>query len=79
MLNLIAIAYPKREVALTQKLTRWGASCGVRIPKPILNAAGLRPGDYVHIRLMDSGDLRLRPVTNSQPAEPLVVKEKSEW
>ena len=62
-----------------QKVTRWGNSCGVRIPAAILQAAGLKPGDHVHIRLMDSGDLRLRPAANAQPAEPLVIKETTKW
>lgn len=62
-----------------QKLTRWGNSCGVRIPASILQAAGLKPGAFVHIRLMDSGDVRLRPVVNARPAEPLIVREKCQW
>lgn len=46
-----------------QKLTRWGNSTGLRIPAAVLDAAGLKPGSYVSVRLMDSGDLRVRPAT----------------
>lgn len=52
-----------------QKLTRWGNSVGIRIPAHVLGAAGLKSGDHVHVRLMDSGDIRLRPVKHIQPAD----------
>ncbi|BCO26948.1 hypothetical protein MIZ03_1835 [Rhodoferax lithotrophicus] len=52
-----------------QKLTRWGNSVGIRIPAQVLGAAGLKSGDHVHIRLMDSGDIRVRPVKGRQQAE----------
>ena len=45
-----------------QKLTRWGNSIGIRIPAHVLGAAGLKAGDHVYVRLMDSGDIRVRPV-----------------
>lgn len=45
-----------------QKLTRWGNSIGIRIPAHVLGAAGLKSGDHVYVRLMDSGDIRVRPV-----------------
>lgn len=54
-----------------QKLTRWGNSCGLRIPNVLMKSAGLKPGDLVSVRLMDSGDLRVRPVKDRQSAEPL--------
>lgn len=44
------------------RLTRWGNSDGgLRIPKPILEAAGLRVGDEIGCRLMDDGTIRLTP------------------
>jgi antitoxin MazE len=52
-----------------QKLTRWGNSVGVRISSQILASARLKPGDHVHIRLMDSGDIRVRPAKGRQQAE----------
>ena len=49
-----------------QKLTRWGNSIGIRIPAHVLGAAGLKVGDQVYVRLMDSGDIRVRPVKGGQ-------------
>lgn len=44
------------------RLTRWGNSDGgLRIPKPILEAAGLRVGDEIECRLLDSGAILLTP------------------
>lgn len=57
-----------------QKLTRWGNSVGIRIPAHVLGAAGLKTGDHVHIRLMDSGDIRVRPVNGRQQAVSDVAK-----
>jgi antitoxin MazE len=58
------------------KITQWGnAPGGLRIPAALLREAGLRTGDYVHIRLMDSGDLRVRPARERVPAEPLKEPE----
>lgn len=45
-----------------QKLTRWGNSTGLRIPAEVLAAAGLKAGAHVYVRLLDSGDIRVRPV-----------------
>lgn len=54
------------------KITRWGnAPGGLRVPAVLLREAGLQTGDYVTIRLMDSGDLRIRPVRKRIPADPL--------
>jgi antitoxin MazE len=63
-----------------QKITRWGNSCGIRIPAEVLRAAGLTAGAYVYVRLLDSGDIRVRPVVNrqlaadSEPSVPQQVK-----
>ena len=44
------------------RLTRWGNSNGgLRIPKAILEATGLRVGDEIGCRLMDDGTIRLTP------------------
>ncbi len=44
------------------RLTRWGNSDGgLRIPKPILEAAGLRVGDEIGGRLLDNGSILLTP------------------
>ncbi|SDZ72077.1 antitoxin MazE [Variovorax sp. YR266] len=52
------------------RLTRWGHSIGLRLPCEVAQAAGLQPGDYVYVRLLDSGDIRVRPVKNAQPVHP---------
>lgn len=52
------------------RLTRWGHSIGLRLPCEVAQMAGLKPGDYVHVRLLDSGDIRVRPVKGLQPADP---------
>lgn len=45
------------------KLCKWGNSLGVRLPAWVAERTGLRPGDYLFIRLMDSGDIVIRPVS----------------
>ena len=45
------------------KLCRWGNSLGLRVPQHIAERASLRAGDYVYVRLMDSGDIVIRPVS----------------
>ena len=41
----------------------------MRLPAAIMEAAGLKAGDYVFVRLLDSGDIRVRPVAKaSAPA-----------
>ena len=52
------------------RLNRWGHSVGLRLPKSVLEAAGLTERSAVSIRLLDSGDIRLRPLRNIVPAEP---------
>lgn len=51
------------------RLSKWGNSVGLRIPYALLAAAGLQVGRYVSIRLLDNGDLRVRPVGRVVPAE----------
>lgn len=52
-----------------QKLTRWGNSTGLRLPINVLEATGLKPGSYVLVRVLDSGDIRLRPIGQMRPAD----------
>jgi antitoxin MazE len=51
-----------------QKLTRWGNSTGLRLPANVLEATGLKAGSYVSVRVLDSGDIRLRPIGRMRPA-----------
>ncbi len=47
---------------MPSKLSKWGNSLGVRLPSYIAERAGLRNGDYLYIKLMDSGDIVIHPV-----------------
>ena len=57
---------------MSVRLCRWGNSTGLRLPQSLLEAAGLAAGGYVSLRLLDNGDIRVRPVGASVPAEPLI-------
>lgn len=57
------------------RLTKWGNSTGLRIGAELMHAAGLKPGDFVHVRLLDSGDIRVRPCKGVQVANPGAAKE----
>lgn len=51
------------------RLSRWGHSTGLRVPVSILSAAGLAPGRYVTLRVLDNGEIRVRPVGQLIPAD----------
>ena len=57
------------------RLTKWGNSTGLRLGSELMTAAGLKPGDFVHVRLLDSGDIRVRPCKGVQVANPGAAKE----
>jgi antitoxin component of MazEF toxin-antitoxin module len=68
------------------KLTRWGNSMGgLRLPKAIIEASGLRVGDEVTCRLLDSGAILLIPSMETRKAAPtgasapLTSKHAEEW
>lgn len=63
---------------MTIRLCRWGNSTGLRIPKVVLEAAGLKPGRAVALRLLDNGDIRMRPVGPAQPADASVAVPDSD-
>jgi antitoxin component of MazEF toxin-antitoxin module len=45
------------------RITRWGNSVGgLRLPKAIIEGAGLRVGDEVNCRLLDNGTILLTPL-----------------
>lgn len=44
------------------RLGKWGNSCGLRVNAHVLECAGLKIGDEVLVRVIDSGDILLRPV-----------------
>lgn len=44
------------------KLCRWGNSLGLRISSYIVHCAHLKSGDFMEIRILDNGDIVIRPV-----------------
>ncbi len=63
------VLYQKKEYAMPVRLCRWGGSTGLRLSVQILETAGLAPGQYVTLRVLDNGDIRVRPVGQCAPAE----------
>lgn len=67
------------------KLTRWGNSIGgLRLPKAIIEGAGLRVGDEVSCRLLDSGTILLTPLRAMTEAqrEPTIaasIRPSTKW
>jgi Ser-tRNA(Ala) deacylase AlaX len=47
----------------------------LRLGKEIVSAANLKPGDWVSLRLLDCGDIRVRPCKGVQVANPGAAKE----
>lgn len=47
---------------MSVKLCKWGNSLGLRLPKYVTERVGLTAGDYVFVRLLDSGEIMVRPV-----------------
>lgn len=59
------------------RLTRWGNSNGgLRIPKVILEGAGLRVGDEISCRLLDSGAILLTPTRGSAGHDGNIIAAK---
>ncbi len=53
---------------MASRVGRWGGSISVRLPKNVAAGAGLAAGDEVEVRLLDNGDVRVRPVKEPVPA-----------
>lgn len=61
------------------KLNRWGNSLSLRLPQHIVESAGLAAGDYLYLRLLDSGEIMIRTAKLGKvPAEYRHVVEESE-
>lgn len=63
------------------KLSRWGNSAGLRLPRHVLECAGLQISDEVCVRVLDSGDVLVTPVkANNAPVRQVkvVVREMTE-
>ena len=50
---------------MSVRLCRWGNSVGLRLPKSLLQTAGLAAGGYVSLRVLDNGDIRVRSMNGS--------------
>jgi len=57
------------------RLCLWGHSLGLRIPSVIAQAAGLKAGSYLEVRLLDCGEIRLRPVGHIAAVDASAGKE----
>jgi antitoxin component of MazEF toxin-antitoxin module len=62
---------------MSVRLCRWGHSTGLRIPVAVLSAAGLAPGRSVSLRVLDNGDIRVRPIGQVVPAEPVTAEGRA--
>lgn len=63
------------------RINLWGHSAGLRIPRAVMDVAGLQIGDEVRIRALDSGDVLVTPVkAGDVPARQVevVVREMTE-
>ncbi|MCL4850174.1 MAG: AbrB/MazE/SpoVT family DNA-binding domain-containing protein [Bryobacteraceae bacterium] len=55
----------------TTSLAKWGSSLAVRIPKAILEAARLKPGDELEIELQDQ-TIIIQPAASKPTLEELL-------
>lgn len=60
---------------MSTRLCRWGHSLGLRLPSVIAQAAGLKAGSYLEVRLLDNGEIRLRPVGHIAAVDASAGKE----
>jgi antitoxin component of MazEF toxin-antitoxin module len=59
---------------MSVRLCQWGNSIGLRFPASLLEAAGLHVGKHVTMRLLDNGDIRVRPIGASVPADNMTAE-----
>lgn len=55
---------------MSSRIGRWGGSLSVRIPKNVASGAALVAGDRVYVRLLDSGDVLVRPEKGAVTLKP---------
>jgi AbrB family looped-hinge helix DNA binding protein len=61
--NLIHIGYTRRgSHTMTTKLSKWGNSLGLRLPKYVEERLAIGPGDYVFVTVTDANEIVVRPV-----------------
>lgn len=70
---------------MSVKVCKHGNSLSIRLGAHIAHLANLKSGDYVNVRLLDSGDIQVRPVKGviaANPpdgASPLPTPVKEQW
>ena len=70
---------------MPSKLCIWGNSLGVRLPRHVAEVTGVQAGDYLYVRVADSGEIVITPVKpREMPAlkrSAITTKPKrdSEW
>lgn len=78
---LIHIVYTRR---CQMRISRWGNSYGVRLSKELMTLTGIKEGDELFPRLLNSGEVRLRPAhlrpanSTSTEDQPIARKTKVE-
>ena len=58
-------------------LCRWGNLVGLWLSKSLLQTAGLVAGGYVSLRVLDNGDIRVRPLVSYGTAEASISELNS--
>lgn len=73
---------------MSVKVCKHGNSLSIRIGAQIARTTGLRAGDLVSVRLLDSGDIRVRPLSGVVPASlgsdgaseaPAAAQQEEQW
>lgn len=59
---------------MATRLSKWGHSVGLRIPAPVLASANLAAGSRVDVRLLDSGEILVRPTEKLAAVDPAARK-----
>ena len=45
------------------KLSRWGNSIGMRLPRNVVETVNLKEGDEILVRVLDSGNILVMPIS----------------
>ena len=70
---------------MSVKVCKHGNSLSIRLGAHIAHLAKLKAGDYVNVRLLDSGDIQVRPVKGviaanaPDGASQLPTSVKEQW
>ena len=70
---------------MSVKVCKHGNSLSIRLSAHIAYLANLKAGDYVNVRLLDSGDIQVRPVKGVIAANapdgaiPLSAPVQEQW